>query len=209
MARGERETMQVGRLPADATPSSDSSATACNRNLIRAGLLAQARVEDVVRPYGLSYPLFQVLTIIERAGEPLAPCNISDRMVVPRNTLTHILDVLERQELVRRERHPHHRGMVLVELTERGRSVVAEIRPSLHARDAEWWSSFSEDERHTLVALLLRAQEALAEPRTGAQTDRHHGHGHHQRDVTDPDNEGRSHARSAGDNVIHDDKGGW
>jgi DNA-binding MarR family transcriptional regulator len=136
-------------------------------------LLAEARVADVVRPYGLSYPTFQVLTIIHRAGEPLSPCDISDRMVVPRNTLTHILDVLERQELVRRERHPRHRGMVLVELTTKGRTVLDEILPRLHARDAEWWAAFSEEERQTLVALLLRAQEALAAPESQEHAEHH------------------------------------
>jgi DNA-binding MarR family transcriptional regulator len=159
---GEKEAIRIGDSFEGEFSPAQASATECHVNLVRAGLLAEARVAEVLRPFGLNGSVFNVLMILGKAGEPLSPCVISDRMVVPRNTLTHILDVLERQELVQRERHPHHRGMVLVELTERGDAVLAEILPRLHALEAELWSSFSEEERQMLVSLLARAQEAFA-----------------------------------------------
>ena len=159
---GEKEAGRIGGSFEGDFPATRASATECHVNLIRAGLLAEARVAEVLRPFGLNGSVFNVLMILGKAGEPLSPCVISDRMVVPRNTLTHILDVLERQELVRRERHPHHRGMVLVDLTERGDAILAEVLPRLHALETELWASFSEEERQMLVSLLARAQEAFA-----------------------------------------------
>lgn len=155
VALGETGTSRIGR--ATAWPP----AMECHLSLIRAGLLAEWRVAEILRPFGLSCPGFNVLTVVSRAGEPLSPCVISSRLVVPRNTLTHILDVLERQDLVRRERHPHHRGMVLVDLTDAGRATLDAILPRLHALESEIWSSFSEEERQTLVLLLARVEEAF------------------------------------------------
>jgi DNA-binding MarR family transcriptional regulator len=204
MAIEERGEARARNCVSDELPASEASATACQRNLIRAGLLAEARVADVVRPYGLSAPTFQALMIVHRSGGSLPPFKISDRMVVPRNTLTHILDVLEQQELVRRERHPHHRGMVLVELTEKGRSLIDEVLPRLHARDAEWWASFSEEERRTLVALLLRAQEALASPEAPEHGEHHRRHrqGHNDLDERDEGSRARRpHSHHVGDSA--------
>lgn len=154
--RTEARTDREGR-------SDDGSARACQVNLIRAGLLAEARLAEVLRPFGLNGSTFNVLMVVGGAGEPLSPCTISERTVVPRNTLTHILDVLERDGLVRRERHPNHRGMLLVELTEKGRDARSEILPRLRAMEAEWWSGFSEPDRQVFISLLGRAQSALAE----------------------------------------------
>lgn len=152
----ETRTFRIGRAVAW------SPATECHLRLIRAGLLAETRVAEILRPFGLSCPAFSVLAVVDRAGQPLSPCVISDRLVVPRNTMTHILDVLERQELVRRERHPHHRGMVLVDLTDAGRTTLDEILPRLHALESEIWSSFSEEERQAFVSLLARVEEVFA-----------------------------------------------
>jgi len=135
--------------------------TELHLTLVRAGLLAEARVAEALRPLGLSAQAFNVLLIVGQAGEPLSPCVISDRMAVPRNTLTHILDLLERQRLVQRERHPHHRGMVLVNLTDDGFATLDAVLPTLRALDADLWSHFSDGERETFVALLARAEAAL------------------------------------------------
>ena len=144
-----------------AAPTTGVSPSECHLALVRAGLLAEARVAEALRPVGLSAQAFNVLMVVGKAGEPLSPCVISERMVVPRNTLTHTLDLLERQELVRRERHPHHRGMVLVRLTDTGHATLGTILPHLDDLEAELWSHFSEDERETFNSLLARAQAAL------------------------------------------------
>jgi DNA-binding MarR family transcriptional regulator len=172
----EKRGLRVDENFEQTFPEAQTSATECHLNLLRAGALAEARVAEVLRPFDLSGPSFSALATVGRASEPLSPCKISERMVVPRNTLTHILDVLEGKELVRRARHPHHRGMVLVELTAAGRAVLDAIFPRLHALEAEWWAGFSEEERQTLIALLGRAQEALADPE---QRDGHHRSEHH------------------------------
>ncbi len=134
----------------------------CYLRLIRTGLLAEARITEILRPLGLGWPAFGVLMVIGWSGQPLSPCVISDHLVMPRNTLTHVVDVLERQGLVRRDRHPHHRGMVLIELTDAGRAILDEVLPHLRALEEGLWSSFPEDERRTFVALLLRVEDAIA-----------------------------------------------
>ncbi len=159
---GETGTGRARRASARDVPGTREMDADCHLRLIRAGSLAEVRIAEILRPFSLSWPTLGVLMAIGRSGQPLSPCVISDRLVMPRNTLTHVVDGLERQGLVRRERHPHHRGMVLVDLTDAGRAILDQILPHLRILEDGLRSSFSEEEHQTLVSLLVRIEEAFA-----------------------------------------------
>lgn len=102
-------------------------------SLMRAQQIVLGRVEDAVRPFGLSYARYELLTLLSfsRTGElPLG--RIGDRLQVHPASVTGAIDKLESQGLVERVRHPRDRRAVLARITDRGREVVAEATAALN-----------------------------------------------------------------------------
>lgn len=104
---------------------------------------------------------FQVLAIIEGAGSPLTPSVIAERMLTTTGSMTSLLDTLTRRGLVRRSAHPDDRRMLLVDITEGGRSLVDSVLPVTHRITKEVFAGFSERDRATFLRLLGRVEERL------------------------------------------------
>lgn len=143
-------------------PGADKLATECVINLIRATSLVTAEVETIFRRHDLTGPGFNVLTIVEGAGEPLAPHEIGERRLVTRGTVTGLLDTLERHGLVRRTAHPDDRRRLLIELTDHGRRVRSEVCDELYPAQSGMISVLSRQEKASLVRLLGKLQNHLA-----------------------------------------------
>lgn len=92
-------------------------------------------VDSHLQRYGLSSGRFAVLITLGAAPEGRhTPSAIAERIAVRRPTVTGIVNGLESAGLVRRSADPTSRRNQLVELTERGRRLVAEIAPDHFGR---------------------------------------------------------------------------
>lgn len=94
-------------------------------SLMRAQQIVLSRLEEVVRPFGLSYARYEVLTLLSftKAGElPLS--KIGERLQVRPPSVTAAVDKLEEEGLVERIAHPQDRRTTLARLTKRGREVA-------------------------------------------------------------------------------------
>jgi DNA-binding MarR family transcriptional regulator len=103
-------------------------------SLMRAQQIVLGRLEDTVRPYGLSYARYELLVLLSftRSGElPLS--KVGDRLQVHPASVTGAVDKLEQQGLVVRVPHPEDRRAVLARITERGRQVAEESTAALNA----------------------------------------------------------------------------
>ena len=125
-------------------------------SLMRAQQIVSARVEEVLRPYGLTFARYEVLMLLvlsRRGTLPMA--RIGERLQVHPASVTNAVDRLEGQGFVRRAAHPTDRRTTLVELTEAGRAVAAkatdELNASVFARPG-----LSPDAVDQLVAVLTR-----------------------------------------------------
>ncbi|MGH2749624.1 MAG: MarR family winged helix-turn-helix transcriptional regulator [Actinomycetota bacterium] len=150
-------------------PGADKLATECVVNLIRTESLVVAELDRLFRSYHLTGPGFNVLMIIQGAGRPLSPYEIGDRRLVTRGTVTGLLDTLEKQGLVRRTPHPDDRRMLWIELTDRGRALLAEVSHELFPAQAEMMSALSERQRDTLIRLLGKLQTHLQNRSEGVE----------------------------------------
>lgn len=102
-------------------------------SLMRAQQIVLGRLEEVVRPYGLSYARYEVLTLLSftRRGElPLS--KIGDRLQVHPASVTGAVDKLEQQGLVVRVPHPEDRRAVLARITDQGRRVAEQSTAALN-----------------------------------------------------------------------------
>ncbi len=115
-------------------PGADKLATEVVVNLVRTESLVAAEVNGRFRRFGLTGSTFNVLMILNNAPEPLSPHQLGERLLVTRGTVTGLLDTLQRQGLVRRIPHPDDRRMLLIELTDTGRTVLRRTWRNLEAR---------------------------------------------------------------------------
>jgi MarR family 2-MHQ and catechol resistance regulon transcriptional repressor len=115
-----------------------------------------------VAEYGLTTPQFGVLEALHHLG-PLPLGELADKLLVTGGNVTYVMDRLEEQGLVTRERSSADRRVVRAHLTEAGASLVAEVFPSHAAAVAELASDLDPAEQDLLRALLKRLGKGIAE----------------------------------------------
>lgn len=149
-------------------PGADKLATECVVNLIRTQGLLAAELNGRFRRFGLTGSTFNVLMILDGAPEPLSPHQLGERLLVTRGTVTGLLDTLQRQGLIRRIPHPDDRRMLLIELTETGRTLLGTVWRMHFPAQTEMVSVLSDTEKETLVRLLGKLQAHLEARARGA-----------------------------------------
>ena len=83
--------------------------------------------QSLLEPLGLTYPQYLVmLALWEADGVPIQ--HLSDRLLLNTNTLTPLLKRLESSRLVTRRREDSDERVVIIRLTEEGRSLKEEAR---------------------------------------------------------------------------------
>jgi DNA-binding MarR family transcriptional regulator len=142
-------------------PSRPSVATRCVMTLLRTGNLLIGELTRRFRGYGLSHAGFNVLMILQLAGRPLSQREIGERWLVTRGAVTGLVDSLEAGGLVRRQSHPDDRRVSLVELTDKGVSVLDTLMPDHLRGEEELLSTLTEQEQQTLLELLEKIQARL------------------------------------------------
>ena len=146
----------------DEFPDARRAATLCAANLLRTANRLLAEIDRRRRTIAdLSASAFEILAIVEGAGEPLSPHVIAARLLVTSGTMTSLLDTLERRGLIRRVPHPSDRRKLLIDITDEARDIVDRMVPRVHGASRDAFAVLSDTECETLVGLLERVQARL------------------------------------------------
>lgn len=175
--------MRVGEDFTDEFPDGDPLATEVYATLVRTGSALMGEIErTVAASLGINLQISNTLAVIEGAGQPLTPSEISERTLISSATMTSTIDRLERQGLVRRLPNPEDRRSVLVEVTEAGRALCDRFLPGINALQIAVMSDLEPAERQQLLDLLgkvlagaARVAEQDPTPLTGRRR-RRRGH---------------------------------
>ena len=103
-------------------------------SVMRAEQIFLARVDEVLRPFKLTFARYEALMLLSfsRAGAlPLS--KVGQRLQVHPTSVTNTIDRLEAQGFVRRVRHPTDRRTTLAEITDAGRAVAEEATKAVNA----------------------------------------------------------------------------
>jgi DNA-binding MarR family transcriptional regulator len=123
-------------------------------SIMRAQQVLMARLNELLRPLGLTFPRYEALMLLSftRAGAlPLG--KIGERLQVHRTSVTNIVDKLEADGLVRRVPHAEDRRATLAEITDAGRETAARATKALN--DAAFGiDALGNDEQEAVTALL-------------------------------------------------------
>src|SRR5258705_3032466 len=94
---------------------------------------------DLLRPYGLTQPQYNVLRILRGAGPAGLPTGeVGERMVVSREPdVTRLLIRMEKQGLVERERRSDNRRFVTARITGKGLRVLKALEDAVRRMHAQ------------------------------------------------------------------------
>ena len=123
-------------------------------SIMRAQQVLMARLNDLLRPLGLTFPRYEALMLLSftRAGAlPLG--KIGERLQVHRTSVTNIVDKLEADGLVRRVPHAEDRRATLAEITDAGRATATRATEALNGA-AFGIDALADDDQEAVTALL-------------------------------------------------------
>lgn len=119
---------------------------------------------ELLKGSGLSPAQFNVLRILRGAGEGGLTCGeIGERLITRDSDVTRLLDRLEKQALVSRVRSTQDRRVVLTRITEKGRSLLADLDQPLAALHRAQLGRLGPGKLAQLLALLGEAAAASQE----------------------------------------------
>lgn len=113
--------------------------------------------KGIAREVGLTGPQLTVIKLLETFGD-LSLSSLSERIRAQNSTVTGIIDRMEREELVVRERSTSDRRVVLIKLTPKGKELArsVDVQPMEIFRGA--LASLTKDEVAQLVRILGKLQ---------------------------------------------------
>ncbi len=121
-ARRQWESHDLGAVDAMAAATS----------ITRAHQLVLSRINEALKPFGLTFSRFEALALLSFASDNALPLGkMGERLMVHPTSVTNTIDRLEDDGLVRRVPHPDDRRATLAELTDVGAKVVREASDAL------------------------------------------------------------------------------
>ena len=131
--------------------------------LTRTARVVSQAFERAMADAGGSASVWQVLLLV-RSQQWGTQSEMAEAMVISGATLTHHLNAMEQQGLVRRWRESSNRRVQRVELTDAGRALFDRLRDVARAHDERLRSNLSGEESAQLAELLERLRAGVEAP---------------------------------------------
>jgi len=95
-------------------------------SIMRAQQILLARLGELLRPFGLTFPRYETLMVLVFSRTGALPVGkMGERLQVHRTSMTHMADRLEEAGLVTRIAHEEDRRSTLITITPAGRDLAA------------------------------------------------------------------------------------
>lgn len=96
-----------------------------------------------------------------RQNQGLSQCELADKTIKDRTTITRILDRLEQKGLIRRERDERDRRSYRLFTTEEGYALCDKIVPAVQSFREKVFGNLTRSESETLIAILSKINDRL------------------------------------------------
>lgn len=127
-------------------------------NLLRTSDQFQNRLGRLFREYGLTSSQYNVLRILRGEGKPMPCLEIAERMIQVVPAMTGLIDRLENQGLVTRQRCTDDRRVVHIALTSRARELLESLDAPVQGLHHELIGHLTQSELKELSRLLEKAR---------------------------------------------------
>jgi MarR family transcriptional regulator, 2-MHQ and catechol-resistance regulon repressor len=141
----------------------DSLEEEANLNIARTSDQFQNRFGRLFREFGLTGSQYNVLRILRGEARPMQCAEIAERMVQVVPAMTGLLDRLEKQGLVRRERSTEDRRVIYVEPTDKALNLLKQMDEPVLALNQKLLGRLTKSELKELSRLLEKARLVCSE----------------------------------------------
>ncbi len=111
----------------------------------------------------LSYNSYLVLEELLANPEGLEPAVLADRLNIPRQTMTFVLDHLEKDGFLNRNPHPSDRRKKLIRLSPEGLLLSRQVSEDILQRECRAMKALSNMEQQTLLEIYDKLSAAFEE----------------------------------------------
>jgi len=130
-------------------------------NVLRTSDQFQNKTLRLFRHFGLTPSQYNVLRILRGEGTPLPCLEIASRMIQVVPAITGLIDRLEAQELVARERCSEDRRVIYVTLTDKARKLLDQMDEPVMELHRELVGHMTQAELKELSRLLEKARQCV------------------------------------------------
>lgn len=116
--------------------------------------------KGMAREVGLTGPQLTVIKLLEVFGD-LSLSSLSERIRAQNSTVTGIIDRMEREGLVKRERSTTDRRVVFIRLSEKGKRLANDVNVEPMAIFREALAGLSRDDARDLLRILTKVQKQV------------------------------------------------
>ncbi|WP_182908283.1 MarR family winged helix-turn-helix transcriptional regulator [Microbispora sp. H13382] len=166
-ATGNDAVDQILSQWARVRPDVDCTAMGVAGRISRASRLLEKGIKEYFSEHDLEPWEFDVLATLFRSNPDHRLCmsDLATAAMVSSAALTNRVDRLVAKELVRREVSPSNRRMVLITLTEEGRTVVDALLAGHVANEERLLAGLTDEDRSQLSGLLCKLLASLGDVR--------------------------------------------
>ncbi len=111
--------------------------------------------------WGVPLNTYVLLDYLDCHREHAEAAEAADELMIPRQTVTALLDGLEKQEIVARLPHPQDRRRKIIRLTRRGVERTKRLKAEVHAVEASAYRAVGETDLRHLIRIMHKHTEAL------------------------------------------------
>jgi DNA-binding MarR family transcriptional regulator len=113
-----------------------------------------------VKPYGLTTLQYTTLSVLGHRGE-LSNAQLARRAYMTPQSMSEVIDALEKKGLVERNPHPNHRRVFPAVLTAQGRRVLKACNDAVDELEQEMLADLTPHQQRSLRNSFLSAVRAL------------------------------------------------
>ena len=123
-------------------------------------LSVRARLDDLMRPVGLTALQYTALTVLERHGD-ISSAQLARNSFVTAQTMADMVVILEDRGLIERHRDAADKRRLLIALTTAGRAVLEDRRPHVAAIEKRMTGALSTSDAALLRRFLVDCRTSL------------------------------------------------
>jgi len=130
-------------------------------------LAVRARIDEIVRPVGLTAAQYTALTVLER-HTGMSSAQLARNSFVTAQSMADMITALEGRKVIERHRDKSDRRRLVVALTDEGRTLLDRCRDEVNALEATMLTGLSAAQTKALRATLATCYANLSKADSAA-----------------------------------------
>ncbi|RED48309.1 MarR family winged helix-turn-helix transcriptional regulator [Seonamhaeicola aphaedonensis] len=124
-------------------------------SIIHTTCLVNSKLNDVLKPYGVSLQQFNVLRILRGQNQnPVTLSTVQERMIAKMSNTTRLVDKLAKKGYVEKKINKDNRRKIDISITNEGLLFLEEISKLIDSTEKDIISSLTKDEAYNMIRLL-------------------------------------------------------